>query len=782
MRDRWALLRALLPYLVTAGLFALGLWALQKLLAPVNLGDVIAQIHATAWSTITLALICTLCGYLALAGYDWSALRYIGKPLPLPVVLTGGLMAYAFGNTIGLSAVSGGAVRWRVYSRLGLDGYDVAAVSTFAAVSFGMAATLVGLVALAAHPGALASILPFGAGSVRLAALAAILAIVVPVVAASVSGRALRMGRFAVRAPSLPVLGGQVVFSAADIGFSALTLYLLLPSSDLGFLTFLAIFAAATMAGVISHVPGGVGVFETVVIAAMPSTIPVDQLAAALVLFRLTYYLLPFVLALIVLALFEVWQGLGAARAQTALGRTLAVLAPGLRAVSPLAPLVLAAMIFGSGLWMSFAALVPPTSEAAEAAQALFPLAFLEGSALLSSALGAALIVLALGVVRRSLGAWLLSAGAMLAGAVIALVDGFDVQRATALLIGVLILLPFRRDFHRHTTLTHAALSPGWIVLVLSTIAAFGFVLFFAHESRPYAHEMWWQFAVDERAPRAWRAGLVGSLLVGVTALALLLHGPRYRPQPMDAASRAQALRIVAGMGTPAASRALVRAEHLMIASDGAAFVGFRIRPGVWMAQGGPQGSSLATEELAGAFVDAARRAGARPVFEDLPEGQAPLALDLGMTLQRAGAEAIMDLLTLPAGAPLAPATQALLTRAFAEGHSFRLERGGDPAHLVSGVLRRDGVELARLRFWWPEGAAASMAEPPAASTPADLVHVMLAALILRLRADGCPAVSLARQGQVEASFWALALALGARAQPLVTAEPANARPVAHLR
>ncbi len=790
--DRWAVLRTLLPYLVTAALFALGLFALQRLLAPVDLRDVMAQIHATPWSTVGVALAATLLAYLALAGYDWSALRYIGKPLPLPVVLTGGLMAYAFGNTIGLSAVSGGAVRWRVYSRLGLDGYDVAAVSTFAAVSFGLAATLIGLVALAVHPGALAALLPFGPGTVRLIAIASIVAMVAPIILASVSGRILKMGRFSVRAPSLPVLAGQVVFSAADIGFSALTLYILLPESDLGFLTFLAIFAAATMAGIISHVPGGVGVFETVVIAAMPRELPVEQVAAALLLFRMTYYLLPFALALVVLAIYEVWQGAGGA-AQTAAGRAFAVLAPGLSAVAPIAPLVLAAMIFGSGLWMTFSALVPPTSDAAEAAQALFPLAFVEGSALLSSALGAGLIVLALGVVRRSLGAWLLAAGAMAAGAVVAVADGLDWQRAAALTAGVLILLPFRRSFHRHATLTHAALSPGWIVLVLSTIVAFGFVLFFAQKSMPYAHELWWQFAVDERAPRAWRAGLVGSLLVGVTTLAMLLHGPRYRPASPDAASRDRAAAIAAAAGTPSAARALGMAGHLMFAPDNGAFVGFRRIPGAWIAQGGPHGTPRAAEELAGAFADAARRAGAQPVFEDLEDRQTGLALDLGLTLHRAGAAAVLDL--RDARVVPDPALQLALTGAFTEGLSFALDRGkAEGTTSALAQVRRNGDEVARALIWWPPGAAAHVetVELPDGSAPGPaqmtLAEVLVTALVLRLRAEGCPAVTLARQdeevsaGQGTSPLWQIALRLGAVPRPLLRAEPSTARPVARLR
>ena len=124
-------LRAAAPYLAAVALFLLGLLALYHLLAPVDLHEVAAQVHATPWTVTGLALASTLAGYLCLAGYDWSALRYRGKSLPPPVVLSGGLMAYAFGNTLGLTPISGGAVRWRVYSGLGLDGYDIAAISTF---------------------------------------------------------------------------------------------------------------------------------------------------------------------------------------------------------------------------------------------------------------------------------------------------------------------------------------------------------------------------------------------------------------------------------------------------------------------------------------------------------------------------------------------------------------------------------------------------------------------------------------------------------------------------
>lgn len=669
----WARFRAAFPFLLAAALFGLGLYALYRLLAPVNLVDVAAQIRATPWSTMALALIATLCGYLALTGYDWSALRTIGKPLPIPVVLTGGLMAYAFGNTIGLSAISGGAVRWRVYSGLGLDGYDVAAVSTFAAVSFGVAATVVGLGALAVHPYALAGVLTLTAPTIRLAAVAIILVIVLPLIWASVSQAAIRIGRFRLHAPSLAILGGQILFSLGDIGFSALTLYLLLPSSDLGFLTFVAVFAAATMAGIVSHVPGGIGVFETVVIATMPAGTPADKVAAALLLYRLTYYLVPFVLALVVLSLYEAWRAVGGRVPAGATGRALAAVEPALRAVAPLAPLVLGATVFGAGLWMSISALIPPTTEAAEIAEALFPLAFVEGSALLSSALGAALIIIAFGLVRRSRGAFWLASAAMAASVFTALANGLDIERAVTLVVLLVILLPFRREFFRQTTLSHAALTPGWAVLVVSVIVSIGFVLFFAHKSTPYANDLWWQFAVDERAPRALRAGLLASLALGLAALVLLLRAPLFRPVPPDADSLALAATIADAVDQPDAGFALTGDKSLIFSDDDRAFVMFGVAGRSWIAYGGPVGPADAAGDVALVFVDTARRSGARPVFYEIGPQDVPLMLDLGFTLFKMGEEAVVDLRAFSLEGPGRKKLRAAHARAVRDGLSLKI-------------------------------------------------------------------------------------------------------------
>ncbi|MFD1881622.1 bifunctional lysylphosphatidylglycerol flippase/synthetase MprF [Paracoccus pacificus] len=639
-----ARLRVLLPYLLVLLLFVLGIFALYRLLAPIDIQTVAAQIRATPWHIVLLALMSTFAGYLCLAGYDWSALRHLGKKLPWPVILSGGFLAYAFGNTIGLSAISGGAVRWRLYSGLGLDGYDIAAVSTFTAISFGVATTLLGLGALAVHPSALSSVVPLAPETLRLLALAAIVAVLAPLIWASVTRRRLRIGRFNLAAPKPGILAAQLLISLGDITFSALTLYLFLPGNGPDFLTFVAVFAAATMAGVISHVPGGIGVFETIIIAALPAVGGVHEFAAALLLYRLVYFLVPFALALIALSLFEAWRIFGRKTRSPRLDRIFAAVEPAFRAIQPAAPLLLAVMVFGSGLWMSISALLPPVSDAAEAAEAFFPLAFIEGSALLASALGALLIVVSLGLVRRSLGAFWVTIGAMLAGAVVAVLQQTELSQAATLFLGVAILLPFHGAFHRRSMLTHSPITPGWMAVLLAAILSVGFVLFFAHKSTPYGQELWWQFATDANAPRALRSGLLISLVVGAGSLFLLLRAPRFRPEIPDQRTLATARAIVGSSADPDAGFALTGDKAIMLSDNERAFVMFATSGTSWLSYGGPVGEAAAAEDVAFTFVDTARRAGVRPVFYEIGPAAVPLMLELGMGLHKMGEKAVVNL------------------------------------------------------------------------------------------------------------------------------------------
>lgn len=301
--------RAVLPFVVTVALFLAGGYALWSLLGALSYAEVIRALHATPWVVLALAALATAGGYSALAGYDVSALDFIGKRAPLRSAMLAGFIGSAVGANLGLAAVTGAAARYRIYVRHGLGGFDVAAIAAFGAVAYGFGVCAIGFAALVVHPGAMGAFSPFPPGLTRLAALAATLVAVGPILWVSITGAALKLGRFTLTAPRPRLLSRQMLLTALDVTLAALSLWILLPAGAPDYFTFLAVYAAASMAGIMSHVPGGVGVFEVVIMAALKDHAAPEQLAAALLLWRAIYFLAPLGLALTLLLWVEVALG-----------------------------------------------------------------------------------------------------------------------------------------------------------------------------------------------------------------------------------------------------------------------------------------------------------------------------------------------------------------------------------------------------------------------------------------------------------------------------------------
>ena len=246
-------------------------------------------------------------GYAAMVGYDWSALQYIGARLPLRSVLLASFCGYAIGNTAGFTLVTGGAVRLRIYSRAGLDVADIGRVTLFCMIAFGFGIFAVSALSLLAHPHALADLVKIPAETVSAIGLA-ILILVVAFLVLCGRGRDIRIFRWQFRLPSAGLVLRQLLISAIDIGFACAALYVVLPhGAGMQFADFLPVFCAALAFGIISHVPGGVGVFEATMLFALRHKLPPEQLVGGLLMFRIIYYILPLAQAVAILSIVE-WR------------------------------------------------------------------------------------------------------------------------------------------------------------------------------------------------------------------------------------------------------------------------------------------------------------------------------------------------------------------------------------------------------------------------------------------------------------------------------------------
>jgi uncharacterized membrane protein YbhN (UPF0104 family) len=295
-------LRKLAPLLGLA-LFAVALWTLHDEAARFNLArfrDYLGQLRA--WQ-IAAAIAASAAAYATMVGYDWFAFRFIGRNLSSARIALTAFIGFAFSLNIGHAAMSGGAVRLRLYARWGVGSGDIGRI-----IAFNLATSFLGQLLLAgaafAIPGLpLPAGSPLGLSSLRVVGYA-MLALVGAAMFQSIrTGGVVGRGRFRFVLPRSRHLIPAVAISAADWALSASVLFVLLPEgSGIGYWHFLGIAMAGYMLGLISMVPGGLGVFEMVVVHLTAAELPPHTMLSAILVYRTIFNFAPFLLSLLLLA------------------------------------------------------------------------------------------------------------------------------------------------------------------------------------------------------------------------------------------------------------------------------------------------------------------------------------------------------------------------------------------------------------------------------------------------------------------------------------------------
>jgi uncharacterized membrane protein YbhN (UPF0104 family) len=299
-------LRSRLLQLVGVVLFGLAAWFIHHELAQWRLSDLLEAAEGLPARSIGLALLATALGYATLMTFDPLALRYLGNDLHFHRTALASFIGYAFAHSLGFAVLSGGAVRYRLYSAWGLSAFQIGAIVAFNSMTtFLGLASLIGLACLGA-PYAIGALLGMPAAAVTGIGML-LAAVVVGYHLLTIVVRApLRVRRWQLRLPSPLLAALQTLISLLDWSLAALALYVLLPDDlSIGFVTLLGIFALASLGGLISHVPGGIGVFEGLMLLAIASEGHSAGIAAALIAFRLIYYVLPLLIAALLLGVHQ---------------------------------------------------------------------------------------------------------------------------------------------------------------------------------------------------------------------------------------------------------------------------------------------------------------------------------------------------------------------------------------------------------------------------------------------------------------------------------------------
>lgn len=281
--------------------FALAGFILAGVVSSVKFSDVRGAIAALSAEQVLGALLLTALSYLALTGYDELALRQLGLRVRYRVAALASFTSYAFSFNLGFPVVTAAAVRYWIYSRVGVSAVQVANITVIAGVTFwlGMASVVgAGLMARAGELAAIDKLPTFVNFTLGLLICAGIGYYLVWV---SLRRRRVRLRGHMFELPGFVPSLGQTILGIADLCCAAAALYALLPQdTGLDFFTFASVYVFACVLGVVSHSPGGLGVFEATMLNALPGHSQ-ESLLASLLLFRVIYYFLPFILALALL-------------------------------------------------------------------------------------------------------------------------------------------------------------------------------------------------------------------------------------------------------------------------------------------------------------------------------------------------------------------------------------------------------------------------------------------------------------------------------------------------
>lgn len=317
LRERQILHKLGVALSVTVIGFAL--YILYGMLRDMDPEDVFKALRGTEIKTVVLAGLCVAAGYFTLTFYDFFALRAIGRnEIPYRVAAFAGFTSYSIGHNVGASVFTGGAVRYRIYSSWDLTAIDVAKVCFVAGLTFWLGNAAVLGIGVAYHPEAASSIdqLPIWLNRVLAVLLLGIL--FGYVIWVSSRPRNVGRGNWTVTLPGGNLTLVQILIGIVDLSFCALAMYILMPDEPhVGFVVVAVIFVSATLLGFASHSPGGLGVFDAAMLYGImhfDSQFDKEELLAGMLLFRVLYYIVPFVISVMLLLFREAMLGAKARR------------------------------------------------------------------------------------------------------------------------------------------------------------------------------------------------------------------------------------------------------------------------------------------------------------------------------------------------------------------------------------------------------------------------------------------------------------------------------------
>ena len=613
------------------GLLLLGgaIYVVWKEFRHLKIADIQAALGAIPRRALLISFVWTILSYGVLTFYDRLGTIFAGNKVAYRRVAFASFCAYALSHNLGFAAVSGAAVRYRLYAHWGLTPVQIAKVIAFCSLTFGLGAMVLGGIILLTEPEAV----PFLGALIPHWGMYLIGLVMWAIVAAYISLSRF-LGTFTlfgveIELPAWRMAILQVALATLDVAVTAAIMYQLLPQAEnLTYVRFLGVYLSSYSAGLAANIPGGLGVFDSAMLLGLKSYLDEATILGAVVVFRLYYYIIPLFIAGTLFSGNEILVRGGAIfRRGPAARPSLATSAFSERSFAVVASTgsvtLCGAMLLAVGVLddrPNFTWLDPDLAEVAANAGQFVP-----------SLIGAALMVLAIGLSRRVTLAWGVTIGLLVLAALYTIAQQAAPWVPAVLLLTAVLIAPLREAYYRQARLVARPLRPGTLVPLLVLAVCVLNLATLEPRVRGLAENSLFELVMSRDLSNGTRVTIGFVVLLALFALWRLIRPVRVGWLPWRGEGR---LRYAAlGVEPPAL------ADGLVFGENGRAAIPFRRVDRVILGLGDPAGSESDRISAIWNLRDLAVQLGCDPavygagpallkVYEDLGLASLPLGPD----------------------------------------------------------------------------------------------------------------------------------------------------------
>jgi glycosyltransferase 2 family protein len=569
-----------LPAVLGVALLIGAIFVVQREFRHLRLKDIGEALSAIPAHSLVFSFVWTILSYFILTFYDRLGTIYAGHKVSYGRVAFASFCAYSLSHNLGFAAVSGAAVRYRLYAHWGLTPLQIAKTVAFCSLTFGLGGMVLGGAILFVEPRSI----PFFGPHLPKIALYGVGALLWSIVLGYVTlskvfGRMKIFGHD-IELPDWRMAIVQVVLATVDVAVTATIFYALLPHAPgLTWLIFLGVYVASYTAGLAANLPGGIGVFDTAMLFGLEPYMSAPHIVGAILVFRLYYYVIPLFLAGSLFAGNEILlRGGGMLRHA---GRLAPVQAIGRWSEPDFAVTAATGAVGLCGTLMLCLGVLAPQADFSWIDPDYGELASQAGQ-FVPSLIGAGLVIMAIGLSHRVNLAWTLTILLLVMGAAFAATQDNRLWVSGILVLTTLLLAPFRTCFYRHAKLMSGPLQPGSAL----TLAVLGLCLFSLAVTRQQTHVLqnnaFWAVIISPELPNTLRLAVGIAVLLALTAIWLLLRPGRVLYLPWDSSAR----RLLRGWGAALDQPA----DGVVLGESARAAIPFRRCGGVLLGLGDPVG------------------------------------------------------------------------------------------------------------------------------------------------------------------------------------------------